>query len=236
MAKYYKNHIEGFTLIELLVVISIIALLLSILMPSLSKAKSVARRVVCQANEKQLHLGWTTYSLDNNNELATPVRQGTNPWWEGQWPYRFTGYLHDLTAESHDIGRPEWKGTAMYCPAAKNIKPPEIYYEAITYGLNAFLGGTWDKNGNLITRSGSYDKNAVTKLKMTQIRRPVGTMVWADAGYNGRSSFDLSAPQFYLEHASTRHSGKVNLVYADGHVEWSLPKSNAEMEKILIGK
>ncbi|MHC4883136.1 MAG: type II secretion system protein, partial [Planctomycetota bacterium] len=47
---------KGFTLIERLVVIAIIALLLSIVMPGLNKAKQAARRVVCSSNMKQLAL------------------------------------------------------------------------------------------------------------------------------------------------------------------------------------
>ena len=57
---------RGFSLIELLVVISIIALLLSILVPSLNRVKNQAKAVVCQGRQKQWGLAWAMY-LDENN-------------------------------------------------------------------------------------------------------------------------------------------------------------------------
>jgi len=57
---------KAFTLVELLVVISIIALLMSILMPALSKVKEGARRVACQANLHQLAFAFDMYQRDNN--------------------------------------------------------------------------------------------------------------------------------------------------------------------------
>jgi prepilin-type N-terminal cleavage/methylation domain-containing protein len=60
----------GFTLIELLVVISIIALLLSILMPALTKAKDAARRVICQANLKQWGMCFRMYAGDNKDSFG----------------------------------------------------------------------------------------------------------------------------------------------------------------------
>ena len=64
------NNKRGFTLIELLVVISIIALLLSILMPSLQKAKFLAQRVVCFNNVKNQHLPQMMYATDNDDKFA----------------------------------------------------------------------------------------------------------------------------------------------------------------------
>ena len=61
---------NGFTLVELLVVISIIAILLAILMPSLSKARDQARRIVCASQEKQLAVGCFAYA--NNNDSRCP--------------------------------------------------------------------------------------------------------------------------------------------------------------------
>ena len=62
-------HKKGFTLIELLVVISIIAVLLSILMPALTKAKKLAKSVVCKSNLRQIHIAMATYEVNNNDML-----------------------------------------------------------------------------------------------------------------------------------------------------------------------
>jgi prepilin-type N-terminal cleavage/methylation domain-containing protein len=61
---------NGFTLVELLVVISIIAILLAVLMPSLSKARDQARRIVCASQNKQLTVGCIAYA--NNNDSRCP--------------------------------------------------------------------------------------------------------------------------------------------------------------------
>ncbi len=61
---------RAFTLVELLAVISIIAVLLAILMPSLRKAKEMAARVACLSNQKQLGLAWVMYAQDNDNRIV----------------------------------------------------------------------------------------------------------------------------------------------------------------------
>jgi len=64
-----KNH-NAFTLIELLVVISIIALLVSILMPALNIARKQATGAACLANQKTLAMAWVMYYDDNDDRIA----------------------------------------------------------------------------------------------------------------------------------------------------------------------
>ncbi len=60
---------KGFTLIELLVVVAIIALLVSILVPSLQQAREMAKRAVCATNLKSICLAMNLYAGDFDNTL-----------------------------------------------------------------------------------------------------------------------------------------------------------------------
>ncbi len=76
-----KKITKGFTLIELLVVISIIALLVSILMPALSKARQQAQRVVCMSNMQQWGLIVRMYADDNNGKFVPTVGGQQRTYW-----------------------------------------------------------------------------------------------------------------------------------------------------------
>jgi prepilin-type N-terminal cleavage/methylation domain-containing protein len=67
---------RAFTLVELLVVIGIIALLVGILMPALSRAKESANRIACLANLRTLGQGFVMYTNDNRGRYPRPGAGG----------------------------------------------------------------------------------------------------------------------------------------------------------------
>ncbi|HBG28223.1 MAG: hypothetical protein A2Y10_12930 [Planctomycetes bacterium GWF2_41_51] len=70
---------KGFTLVELLVVISIIALLLAVLMPALSKAREQGKLILCGTNQKQLVTGVLAYAAANYGRLPPSIQGLQNP-------------------------------------------------------------------------------------------------------------------------------------------------------------
>lgn len=91
MAHISKSRLRsvglGFTLVELLVVIGIIALLISILLPSLNKARAAANTVACASNMRQVGMMFRMYSNENKDRLPPGMYAHSAPSTAGEWSW-----------------------------------------------------------------------------------------------------------------------------------------------------
>ena len=139
---------RGFTLIEVLVVVAIIALLISVLLPSLQRARDQAKSLACLSNLKQIGTTMSYYSSDNGMKFLPPFRyvrrinsntnDGNNvPGW---WQYLTYKYLFNNTKVTEcpkddfvESSRPQFK-RGPYRDLKGNSAT--IYY---SYAINAVL-------------------------------------------------------------------------------------------------
>jgi len=98
-----NNRRRAFTLIELLVVISIIAVLMSILMPALGKVKQQAKRVVCSSNLKQIAQAARMYSIENDDDVMVIDFSGGTVDESQYWFFQLKPYL-GLDSSSQLLG------------------------------------------------------------------------------------------------------------------------------------
>ena len=153
----------GFTLIELLVVISIISLLMSILLPSLSKAREQAKRVACMSNLRSIGQGLYIYAQDNDGRLVqgdcevawdvwaeqTDVPAGCEPPADLKYKQVNLGYLMAFGT----LPIPDDDDSVVFCPSSRVAdggRPSEEFVPgwesessiaSITYMFNNSLDG-----------------------------------------------------------------------------------------------
>lgn len=121
-----KQNLKAFTLVELLVVISIIALLVSILMPALSRAREQARRVICATNLHTIGQAFYIYAMQNNDWLPL---------------HRDNFQLHDLSYKTSNfvLDNGGHKDT-FYCPSNKVARSDDPRFWQ--YAQLVILGGS----------------------------------------------------------------------------------------------
>jgi prepilin-type processing-associated H-X9-DG protein/prepilin-type N-terminal cleavage/methylation domain-containing protein len=240
------RHVRAFTLVELLVVIGIIALLISILLPSLSKARESAKRVQCQSNLRQL--GYAMIQYCNGNRGVLPFTSWNDGsllytedwlWWQASRSSRIEEssirpYLN-FTKDKLDIFR---------CPS-DDFSSPRVKQNAAAVGPYNFsyVMNWWIAGGATNAESPSVAPSDVKIVhKLSQVRRSSEVILMyeedlstIDDGQGVIWAPDRGANLLALRHDLTKKrladtpsaanpvpnaDGKGNVLFCDGHVDY----------------
>lgn len=196
---------SAFTIIELLVVIAIIALLASLLLPALARAKESGRAVVCASNVRQLAIGVATYAQDNRSLLPD-----------------FLQWLHFTPGDPSNFGLPTpsvpgdlatgelfpyLKIRPVYlCPSDKPALPPQPLRPSnsprmCSYALNCIF---------------CHDNDT------SRFVTPSQTLLFMEPNLRSNDTSGLVGPVLWMgvtNALSSRHNGAGHLAYCDAHVE-----------------
>ena len=211
------KKVRLFTLIELLVVIAIIAILAAMLLPALAKARAKARETSCKANMKQLGLGQTMYS-DDNNGFYTFAGNGSGVSWDDL----LSGYVgSDLdNAEKQEspltsIDIPE--NNVFSCPS-DSTTPNNTDAALRTYVMTSGDGYDQPAFGGVANTIGMSCKNSAVSTPsetLCMVERPhARNMVGADDWMLCPSQGALSGSGLH-----SQGTNFYNFLFCDGHVE-----------------
>jgi prepilin-type N-terminal cleavage/methylation domain-containing protein/prepilin-type processing-associated H-X9-DG protein len=222
---------RGFTLIELLVVIGIIAVLISILLPALDRARRHAQAAVCAANLHSMGIALMMYTQQTGFYPGMRCEiAGTNCI---VWAPRLRQFMDGNQGVFHCPGRdlrfswqkselhPSMPGTATAVHTGLGYEVGEALldfsYAAFSYGYNGLI---FDRGlGDAVHSESDPFNSRIHEQRVTAVQVPEDMIAIADSGADG-----LDDPSVYFTEGNYSEPGDVhfhgaNVLFCDGHVE-----------------
>ncbi|MDD2707316.1 MAG: prepilin-type N-terminal cleavage/methylation domain-containing protein [Verrucomicrobiae bacterium] len=200
--KFQRPIKTGFTLVELLITLAILAVLFSLLLTSISKAKDKARQIVCMNNLRQIGTALNIYATDNDGRLPNL--------WAADWLQCFWPQVGPLLGEPMTVLADKYKTRIYKCPAEKYVGT--VLGQGPVYALNYKLKDASRSNASLYAG-----------CALSEISNPGNTLLVGDAFFMAswsNSSSQISTVNESQAGIGYRHSGGANLLFVDGHAAW----------------